>query len=48
VSVLAPCLMVQGTGASERYDWLADIVAPSCDLGVIGKLVGLNLRQVAP
>lgn len=35
-------------GASERYDRLADIVAASCDLGAIGKLVGLDLRRVAP
>ncbi len=38
------------SGASERYDRLADIVAASCDLGAIGKLVGLDLRRhaVAP
>ena len=33
--------------ASERYDRLADIVAASCDLGAIGKLVGLDLRRPA-
>jgi adenosylcobyric acid synthase len=31
------------SGAAERYDRLADIVAASCDLGAIGKLVGLDL-----
>jgi adenosylcobyric acid synthase len=33
--------------ASERYDRLADIVAASCDLGAIGKLVGLDLQRPA-
>ena len=33
--------------ASERYDRLADIVAASCDLGAIGKLVGLDLTRAA-
>jgi adenosylcobyric acid synthase len=35
------------SSASERYDRLADIVAASCDLAAIGKLVGLDLRRQA-
>jgi adenosylcobyric acid synthase len=35
------------SSASERYDRLADIVGASCDLGAIGKLVGLDLRRQA-
>ena len=35
------------SSASERYDRLADIVAVSCDLDAIGKLVGLDLRRQA-
>jgi adenosylcobyric acid synthase len=31
--------------AAERYDRLADAVAASCDLGAIGKLVGLDLEH---
>jgi adenosylcobyric acid synthase len=36
------------SSASERYDRLADLVAASCDLGAIGKLVGLDLRRPVP
>ncbi len=35
------------SSASGRYDRLADIVAASCDLAAIGKLVGLDLRRQA-
>ncbi len=35
------------SSASERYDRLADVVAASCDLDAIGKLVGLDLRRQA-
>jgi adenosylcobyric acid synthase len=31
--------------ASERYDRLADLVAASCDLAAIGKLVGLEIEH---
>ncbi len=33
------------SSATERYDRLADVVAASCDLGAIGKLVGLALGE---
>jgi adenosylcobyric acid synthase len=33
------------SSAAARYDRLADVVAASCDLAAIGKLVGLELRQ---
>jgi adenosylcobyric acid synthase len=32
------------SSAAARYDRLADVVGAACDLGAIGKLVGLDLR----
>jgi adenosylcobyric acid synthase len=34
--------------AAARYDRLADLVGAACDLGAIGKLVGLELKNAAP
>jgi adenosylcobyric acid synthase len=34
--------------AAARYDRLADLVGAACDLGAIGKLVGLELTNAAP
>jgi hypothetical protein len=32
------------SSGAARYDRLADVVGAACDLGAIGKLVGLDLR----